>query len=590
MVTSLVAHAYAVLTSYAPFGGYPPFVAAAVALAIILSGLVWLESWPGCSSWLFMAANLAGIVAGLGAYAANYAVYRGQYATLHHSLTIAATGLLVVGATALARRQIRSRWGPSAALTAIGAALLVTRGGLVADAEGYFFEYSELGRLLPADVQQGYLPLSGERLMAATRPDNDAPRRFEAFSQLPTLPSEFKLEDYNVLLVSSEATRYDSTSLANDRLGTTPHLKAMARRAFVATAAYSPSSGTLHSMSSLLTMKYPAAIALTTWMRPWDGQLATAETTIAEVFSAAGYSTWWIGHNYRQVFGRAILGLDQGFQSVQLVPENTDADARLVDDEIASLAIARLTQASRSAPGGRDERQRFFGWIFFGSPHAPYVEHGFSEMAAATKKDRYLQEVRNVDRQLGRLFSAVERLGLLDDTVVIYLSDHGEEFHEHGGEYHKTTVYTESLHVPLAVWAPGLGPSTASLPTSTLYVFPWLLSKSGRTELSKPANMALTTYIGPMLRETNGAVLSELLGHDRIKSTLIYPGKKLNYDYRSGLFELYLTDADRAEQKDVFRGSETRLLVQRFAGYAAQREATLRHRFLPNKQTPELVP
>jgi hypothetical protein len=79
------------------------------------------------------------------------------------------------------------------------------------------------------------------------------------------------------------------------------------------------------------------------------------------------------------------------------------------------------------------------------------------------------------DAEFGRLLDALDETGLSDDTVVVFIGDHGEEFGEHGAHRH-STVYEEALHVPLVLRIPGVAGATISDPVSTLYVLPWLLS------------------------------------------------------------------------------------------------------------------
>ncbi|MCA9610587.1 MAG: sulfatase-like hydrolase/transferase, partial [Myxococcales bacterium] len=59
------------------------------------------------------------------------------------------------------------------------------------------------------------------------------------------------------------------------------------------------------------------------------------------------------------------------------------------------------------------------------------------------------------DEQFGRLVADLQRRGLYDDTMIIVTADHGEEFAEHGGFWHGTTLYDEQVHVPLFVKLPG---------------------------------------------------------------------------------------------------------------------------------------
>ena len=70
------------------------------------------------------------------------------------------------------------------------------------------------------------------------------------------------------------------------------------------------------------------------------------------------------------------------------------------------------------------------------------------------------------------------------------------------------------------------------------------------------ADERIKRELAPMLEYTGGAVVSELLGHDRMKATLIYPRYKVNYDFGAGLVELYDLESDPGEHRDIFGEQE----------------------------------
>src|SRR5690606_351987 len=129
--------------------------------------------------------------------------------------------------------------------------------------------------------------------------------------------------------------------------------------------------------------------------------------------------------------------------------------------------------------------------------------------------------------------------------------DHGEEFGEHGGRYHKATVYSEVVHVPLLVYIPGVKGGEITAPVSTYYVFPWLL-RSGTAAMKEAAGARIQQDLGPMMRATDGGVVVELIGHDRMLTSLVYPRYKFNYDFLSSMFEVYDLDIDPKESQSLF--------------------------------------
>jgi choline-sulfatase len=119
----------------------------------------------------------------------------------------------------------------------------------------------------------------------------------------------------------------------------------------------------------------------------------------------------------------------------------------------------------------------WFLWLHYFDPHAPYLAHeGISEAFGTEEAlDLYDGEIAFTDRHLGRLFDAFERLGFAQNTVVVLVADHGEEFGEHGEKGHGYDLHEEVVHVPLVVRAPGLAPRRVPDVVPTVDVFPTLL-------------------------------------------------------------------------------------------------------------------
>ncbi|NHN40281.1 sulfatase-like hydrolase/transferase [Halorubellus sp. JP-L1] len=126
----------------------------------------------------------------------------------------------------------------------------------------------------------------------------------------------------------------------------------------------------------------------------------------------------------------------------------------------------------------------FFLWVHYMEAHRPYGVHDddpayldsptdVDEMKALMKKagtrpdevtdrerdlmrDSYDSDLRYCSRHLERLFDGLERFGIWEDGNLLFSSDHGEEFHEHGNFYHRNYPYDVLTHVPLVVKAPSI--------------------------------------------------------------------------------------------------------------------------------------
>lgn len=184
----------------------------------------------------------------------------------------------------------------------------------------------------------------------------------------------------------------------------------------------------------------------------------------------------------------------------------------------------------------------------FGEPHRPCLNRG---RPASTLRDKYRQELAHVDRQLEQVIKTLRDTGQIDNTIVILVADHGEEFGDHGRQgSHGRTLYTEVTHVPFAIRIPGVAGRLLSSPTSLTYLFPWLFSR-GNAAMRALAERRLREDFGPMLEATQGAVVLELIDSLNSKVALIYSQFKTNFDARSGLLEIYDLTQDPAERRNL---------------------------------------
>jgi arylsulfatase A-like enzyme len=243
---------------------------------------------------------------------------------------------------------------------------------------------------------------------------------------------------------------------------------------------------TLPSTVSLLTSLYPTTHGVTDM---WDDYgLPAAGTTLAEVFRDAGYATLsFVSMEY----AGGQYNLDQGFEELHeynstVHPEGSNDKARPYIDRLLPWL-----EVHREVP--------FFVFLHVLDPHAlfeprPPYNTLWADPAAKGKEMTYLKKVgliptpkrleeagidpnyfislrkdwydgsiRGMDTEIGRLFERLEELGLDDKTLVIFMSDHGEEFYDHGKMDHRSTVYSEQTHVPLIVKWPGVVPEGAEV-------------------------------------------------------------------------------------------------------------------------------
>jgi arylsulfatase A-like enzyme len=100
---------------------------------------------------------------------------------------------------------------------------------------------------------------------------------------------------------------------------------------------------------------------------------------------------------------------------------------------------------------------------------------------AARFSELYDGEIAYLDEHIGRLIDGLRSRGLYESTLIVLTSDHGEEFHEHGGWWHGTTLYDEQIAVPLIVKPVGAVARGQAVPgmATSLDIVPTIAAATG---------------------------------------------------------------------------------------------------------------
>lgn len=260
--------------------------------------------------------------------------------------------------------------------------------------------------------------------------------------------------DTNVVLVLIDTLRADHLPCYGHSRDTAPFLSKLAAGGAVFENAFSSSSWTAPATASLFTSLYPPQHGVVTGLiatRRLQKKDPTVEvnrlperlTTLGETMKQAGYRTFAVSNNANI---RGELGFAQGFDRFRYF-HSAQAGA----PQVTAAVKEWLPELKR---GGR-----YFLYLHFIDPHAPYDEHAPWYVPGRTRKDRrlaaYDSEIRFVDEHIRELSEA---LGWEKDTLLVVLADHGEEFREHGRDWHGNTLYAEVLRIPLIVHLPAFVP------------------------------------------------------------------------------------------------------------------------------------
>jgi choline-sulfatase len=345
----------------------------------------------------------------------------------------------------------------------------------------------------------------------------------------------------NVLLITIDTLRADRLGGFGYPLETSPAIDALAERSVVFENAQVQSAWTLPSLASLMTSLHTSTHGA--WS--FDSRLDESFTTLAEQLRGAGYATFGVASH---VFLDDRYGLQQGFEAF---------DTELVTDFVASHEAITSPQVSERGIRWLEERAQhespWLLWVHYFDPHATYREHpGVSErFGTLSDSQRYDGEIAFTDRSIGLLLDRLSELGLAEDTIVVLVADHGEEFGEHGGDGHGRTLHREVVHVPLIIHAPGLTPKRISRRVSSVDVLPTLLELLG---LPPPHPSAGRSLLAAMRGEelADEPVLAELgLNPGNPIDSLSLGGWKLMRQRKTGrtlLFDLVL---DPGELEDL---------------------------------------
>ncbi len=385
-------------------------------------------------------------------------------------------------------------------------------------------------------------------------------------------PGELRAK--NLVLVLIDTLRADKLGLYNPRTRVrTDYLDRLGRGSMVFERALAPENWTKPSIASLLSGLYPDS------HRTQDDRdkLPRSVVTAAKHLRALGFTTaGFVANGYVS----AKFGFRQGWDVwTNYVREGKANRAQYVVDDAAAWLEKR------------PEDKPFFLYVHTIDPHVPYIpprkywslydtgpykgpvqptktakllEGVKTGRVKLTDRDKirlealYDGEITYHDDHLARLHEALDKQGLLDDTLIVVTSDHGEEFFEHGKVGHGHSLYEELLHVPLVFSLPGAeqeGVVRSSCEVNLVDVMPtgydilgveWPQDTEGRSLVPLLEGKARVDFPSVSFSVFLSGQRAARMGRYKV----IYRGR------RSSLYDL---DTDPRETHDVSAGSPVAL-------------------------------
>ncbi|MCP4606839.1 MAG: sulfatase [Proteobacteria bacterium] len=277
----------------------------------------------------------------------------------------------------------------------------------------------------------------------------------------------------NAVVVLIDTLRADKLTVYSKTRVRTPAFDKFAKESTLFERCQAPSNWTKPSCATVLTGLYPD----THKARGHSSKLASSLKMASEMFLSSGFATGaFIANGYLAT----EFGFNRGWTKyINFIREKKQTEAEHVFKESLDFIAA-------------NKDKPFFTYIQTIDPHVPYdppsedlklydateydgpvqnrstgnlLEEFKRKRVELNTRDRrrlealYDGEVTYHDRYFGHFLDGLNKLGVLNDTMIIVCSDHGEEFFDHDSVGHGHTLHQELLHVPLVIRAPGVVPA-----------------------------------------------------------------------------------------------------------------------------------
>ena len=305
----------------------------------------------------------------------------------------------------------------------------------------------------------------------------------------------------NIVLVLVDTLRADHLGIYGYERPTSPELDRFGRQNIVFSQARSQAPCTFPSVNSLLSSRHPAVFE----GRP-AGQMGIPEgiAVLPEILRAHGYRTAAVSSspivrktpsdfNKQGGFDRGFEKFDEGcFKKPASCVNRRGLESIDASETPFFLYLHYLEPHGRYQPPERHPREFAVGYegkdfIAAGNP-LPIAEMVYQQQPpdlGLTQADwdhliaLYDEEIRYFDTQFRKLLDGLEERGLLGNTLIAVVSDHGEEFLEHGDVKHCRNVFDTQVRTPLLLKIPGSNPQRFDQAVQNLDLAPTLLDYAG---------------------------------------------------------------------------------------------------------------
>ena len=322
-----------------------------------------------------------------------------------------------------------------------------------------------------------------QKKMISTLSERKTTMRFDMKKHRHTVHQSDTTKKPNILWIITDQQRAETLSINGCENASTPNLDVLAKTGANFTNAVSGFPLCCPFRGSMLTSLYPHKC-----VPGHEYPLPAGQTTIANVFGDAGYDTFYLGKWHLDGFKEGRHGTHfiprerrGGFAS-WLAYENNNAQydcylhGHLHDEEIEMFRLGYETDSMTDIlldyiEEHAGNEQPFFAIMSVQPPHDPYVapprdQYGHAPAGikfrpnvpdipeikdiAAQELSGYYAMVENIDRNVGRIVDLLTKTNQIDNTHILFFSDHGDMHGSHG-QFKKTIPYQEAINIPFII-------------------------------------------------------------------------------------------------------------------------------------------
>jgi arylsulfatase A-like enzyme len=400
---------------------------------------------------------------------------------------------------------------------------------------------------------------------------------------------------HNILIYLVDALRADHLGCYGYPKPTSPNIDAFARDATLFTATVAQSSWTRAAVASIFTGLYCNVHGT----NDTHDALSNSLLVLPQILHRLGYATVGLIANANI---DSVFGFSRGFESYDLL----------------SSPSGQLNKRASDWLERRPQKRPFFLYLHSNDVHAPYEppllyrlrfahtgadasvgtmqmlralamkEIESTEEIARDLEALYDAEIAFSDAAFGALINRLKELNLYDSTLIVFVSDHGEEFLDHGRWQHGQTLFSEQLHVPLIIKFPGRFGNGVRVSDTARHIdiLPTLLDYINETSPLEVQGRSLLPFIDPRhSRATQTETFAKISRAGFEAETILSDGMKLihNLDRLRGRpeFELYDLRIDPLETTNLVEARPV------WIGYLYSRLKYVKQRWAKSAHEPE---